>query len=69
MVLRGSLNGDGPAEAGLRPVPARDPLDVSLNDPVLRAEVELLIRLMETANVSEGPLDRAAIDRALFGVD
>lgn len=46
-----------------------EPLDASLDDPVLREEVELLIRMMVAVNASEDPLDQVAIDRALFDVN
>ena len=48
-------------------VPPRDPFDVSLTDTDLRDEVETLATLMEAANASDGALDQATIDGALFG--
>lgn len=67
MVRRDSLNSYAPAGTPLLPVPPRDPFDVSLTDTDLRDEVETLATLMEAANASDGALDQATIDGALFG--
>ena len=45
-----------------------DGLDVPLEDPVQREEVELLSSLMIVAGRAEGPLDQGEIDD-LLGLD
>ena len=45
-----------------------DGLDVPLEDPVQREEVELLSSLMIVAGRAEGPLDQDQIDE-LLGLD
>jgi len=45
-----------------------DGLDVPLEDPVQREEVELLSSLMIVAGRAEGPLDQEVIDD-LLGLD
>jgi hypothetical protein len=45
-----------------------DGLDVPLEDPVQREEVELLSSLMIVAGRAEGPLDQVEIDD-LLGLD
>ena len=45
-----------------------DGLDVPLEDPVQREEVELLSSLMIVAGRAEGPLDQGIIDD-LLGLD
>ncbi len=42
-----------------------DGLDVPLEDPVLRAEVELLSSLMIVAGRADGPLEQEEIDDLL----
>ncbi len=44
-----------------------DPLDVPLEDPDIREEVELVAALMVAAGQSDGPLDEDQID-VLLGV-
>ena len=59
----------GPRGHAVR-VSIRDPrIDPSLIDAALGEEVELLLRLVEAANASEGPLDAATIDAVLFDED
>lgn len=44
-------------------------IDPALIDTALDEEVGLLLRLIEKANTSEGPLDAATVDALLFDED
>jgi hypothetical protein len=55
--------------SGVSTGPRYPRIDPSLIDVALDEEVELLMRLIDAANSSDGPLDAAKIDAVLFVED